>query len=940
MRNSSESAFSSVTASMVVDLLMQVFDGQSEPTPQDIEHQVDAYLVGPFSELRAERQAIVDELLIRIRVRIGTATTLDNAHGHVEWLPAMDRSSWRFWPRLEDYLRRADHLPPAVSHELDQSTDITLERLESPHRDGRWDRRGLVVGHVQSGKTTHYTTLMAKALDAGYEIIVVLAGIHNSLRSQTHERIDKYLIGRDSAALLEAARNPARAADVTARFMGVGQEDLRLGRPEIPVTIVTCTASSEDGDFHTNIANQVGFRVSPGSRLVMVVKKNATILRNLIQWLRAQHVVPGGLGVERRITAPSLIIDDEADHASINTGDPDDDPTTINRLIRRLLMSFDRVGFVGYTATPFANIFVPPGTDHEHHGPDLFPRSFIVNLKAPSDYIGPSLVFGHPGDESAGIPEQLPLPVHIPVQDTSSWVPDKHRKTHVPGPMPTSLREAIRLFVIVCAARACRGDENVHNSMLVHATRFVNVQARIAQQIDDEIVGLRNIVGSAGPDTIAALKRDCERIWQRQLAEPHPAFASRLGDRCLTLPSWKEVWGRMSAALNRIRVMRFNGESGDVLTYTRSPDGVYVIAVGGDKLSRGLTLEGLSISYFLRTSRMFDTLMQMGRWFGYRPRYADLCRVYTTPYLYAAFRQIALAMEELRTDLDRMARMHKDPETFGLRVRTPSDGLLITAANKIRRGEPVQVRFAGEIVQALEIVRTGQRAAENRASVMRFLESLGAPVRSIRGRSVPHLLWRAVPANAVLEFLGGYEAISTPSFYDRCDALRRYIREQLQYDELTEWTVVVISKQSTASTRTVNVGETPVVLVKRGETPASNSERFQTQGVVGSAEEDVDLNEEEYALALQASRDAEHPEVVPQRPGREASREARPATRGLLLLYLINDPSSPDPQKFIPSVAISFPTSDTARPLSYTVNEVWREQYGLAGDWNEDGQPI
>lgn len=182
--------------------------------------------------------------------------------------------------------------------------------------------------------------------------------------------------------------------------------------------------SADNGDFKKGIANQIGFQVSSGSRLVMVVKKNGSILRNLISWLRLQNAAG-----QAKITAPALIIDDEADHASVNTSrDPDDDPTTINKSIRKLLMSFERIGFVGYTATPFANIFINMDADHQEYGPDLFPRSFIVNLKAPSDYVGPNRVFGHSGDESAGIAEQPPLPMFEKINDASSWLPDKHNK--------------------------------------------------------------------------------------------------------------------------------------------------------------------------------------------------------------------------------------------------------------------------------------------------------------------------------------------------------------------------------------------------------------------------------------------------------------------------------------------------------------------------------
>src|SRR5262249_48571145 len=226
------------------------------------------------------------------------------------------------------------------------------------------------------------------------------------------------------------------------------------------------------------------------------------------------------------------------------------------------------------------------------------------------------------------------------------------------------------------------------------------------------------------------------------------------------------------------------------------PNGLSVIAIGGDKLSRGLTLEGLSVSYFLRTSNMFDTLMQMGRWFGYRPRYADLCRVYTTADLYSAFREIALAIDDLRADLERMALAKRTPEDFGLRVRTPSDGLLITAANKLRRGETIQVRFAGEHVQALQVPSSGPAAQRNRDALDRLVRNLPAPLRTIRGEDGPHFLWHDVSVDTVLEFLTSYDAFRTHCFLNHCEQLRRYIRERVDQEELNTWTVCIVSIKS------------------------------------------------------------------------------------------------------------------------------------------------
>jgi hypothetical protein len=935
MTGTASSTFAAFTVESAVDLIMQVFQGHAEPTPADVDAQVMGLLnAAVFAHLRPHAVEIANQVLRRTRVVIGAATTLDDTHNHIPWLHEVDRSDWRFWPRLEDYLRRVERLPPSVLNELDQSSDRTLERLESPQRSGVWDRRGLVVGHVQSGKTTHYTALAAKALDAGYQMVIILAGMHNSLRSQTHERIDRHLIGRDSAALVEAVR---RGTGAPVGTIGVGEEDRRLGRPELPLALLTCTTSAEDGDFKVNVANQVGFNLGPGSRLVLVVKKHATILRHLINWLGFQNSGRDGATGQRPISNPVLVIDDEADHASINTArDPEADPTTINRLIRSLLRRFERVGFVGYTATPFANIFVHHDAPEGNYGPDLFPRSFIVNLKAPSDYVGPSLVFGHPGDDGAGIPAQEPLPMYVPVADATSWIPDRHNRMWNPGSIPASLREAIRLFVLSCAARQARGHHRVHHSMLVHVTRFINVQAKVERQITDEVDALRNMTQLGSPQAVDRIEREMRVIWTHHIVDHHPVFADRLGERCSPLPDWESVWQYVPDVLRCIRALRINGQSTDALSYSRNTDGLCVIAIGGDKLSRGLTLEGLSVSYFLRTSNMFDTLMQMGRWFGYRPGYADLCRVFTAPELYNAFTEIALAMDDLRADLDYMAAVGKSPEDFGLRVRTPSDGLLITAANKLRRGEEVQVRFANTIVQALEVARRGDQAKRNRDAVLGLIRTLtesGQPENRVRAQITPHSIWRNVPYEEVLSFLGEYEAFATPSFFGRCEALRRYVREQNTRGELVTWTVIVVGKRAGATDPQLPTAAGKLPLVTRTD-KSKDFSRFETQAVVGSVDEALDLDEAELTKAIATARQRSEGKQA-AKPLREDYRRARPSQRGLLLLYLVAPSAAGDATDFIPSVAISFPESETAKPLTYTVNAVWLQQRGLIAEWDD-----
>jgi hypothetical protein len=916
-----------VTVDQIVNLAIQAIPADEVSTVSDVIRLVEDLLVGPYAPFKPRLEEIANEIFRRVTVKVGRASVLENNVDHEPWLHGIDRSRWALWQRLESYLLQVDKLPVSVLAELDRSTDRVLERLEAPTRKTQFDRRGLVVGHVQSGKTTHYTALAAKAIDSGYRVVIILAGIHNSLRSQTHERIDRCLTGRDSLVI------PGDASGAGINY-GVGKHALEMGLSDPEFFILTCTTAAERGDFRRATAQQVWLQVSDGARLVMVVKKNAKILRELKSWLHTLLADGRTARDGRFIEHPTLFIDDEADQASINTNDPDEDPTAINRLIRELVVSFSRVGVVGYTATPFANVFIDPrlDSDQQQCGPDLFPRSFIVGLKAPSNYIGPAVVFGHPGDESAGIPAQDPLPMYVEVTDSAAWIEPKHKKDLRPGELPASLCVAIRLFMINCAIRAIRGDVRAHNSMLVHATRFVTVQQRIREQIDDEVAKLQSVLSHGAAGARTELEREFREVWDRHLVKDHARFVDRLGDAAGNLPDWTAVWSDLDGVARRIEVRDVNGSSDDALVYSRRPEGLWVIAIGGDKLSRGLTLEGLSVSYFLRTSSMFDTLMQMGRWFGYRPRYGDLCRVFTSRDLYGAFREIALAIDDLRSDLDRMALGNHTPADFGLRVRTPSDRLLITAANKIRRGEEIQVRFAGEVVQTLSIPRTGRAAVGNREALESFVKALDplAAVGSVRSDPTGNFVWSNVSASHVIEFLRCYTAFRTVGFLGGCEQLCRYVSDRNRQGELVRWTVCLMSS---SRGRQVNIAGLRVGLLTRKPEDGAESTKYAMRGLTMAVDESIDLSVEEYGEALQRSRDdwQQNPTEdgrEPERPSRESSRTTRPTSHGLLLLYPIEMPKT-DASEFGVGVAISFPASPTAPPLLYTVNDVWKSEYGL-----------
>ena len=274
-----------------------------------------------------------------------------------------------YWGRYRKLLNLKG-LPKSVIDATDEVTDRVLDRLGDPRNMTPWSRRGMVVGHVQSGKTANYTGLICKAADAGYRLIVVIAGIHNNLRNQTQARIDEGFIGRDTGRLAHA--NKAQRQ----KIIGVGQFDQR----EFPVSLTNTLRDFNKATATTN-TSQIGQYNVP---VVLVIKKNSSTLRNLLEWLKEHSVHQGS----QMVSQPMLLIDDEADNASINTAYSRDDVTRINGQIRELLSLFHRSCYVGYTATPFANIFIDPDTDDEALKQDLFPRHFIIGLDAPSNYFG------------------------------------------------------------------------------------------------------------------------------------------------------------------------------------------------------------------------------------------------------------------------------------------------------------------------------------------------------------------------------------------------------------------------------------------------------------------------------------------------------------------------------------------------------------------------
>jgi hypothetical protein len=910
-------------------------------SPQQIESHI-AELLTLAPHLLKEKQSLIDEALTAVVTTVGkTETLVDSDEIGPQWLSDEIKSKWVHWRWLQAYLDAEMQRPLQVMKELDSSTDEIIDMIGDPHREGIWDRRGLIVGNVQSGKTQHYTALAAKAFDSGFKLIIILSGIHENLRQQTQERVEDLLIGKDS-------RNEFSHCGIR-QWSNERVSRIRVpGYPLIPLPDII-TQTSVASDFGAAVSE--GQHVAPGhAPIIMVVKKNATILQNLFNWAKNAN---GGLALD----FPALIVDDEADHSSINTAsvDPDTNPTRINDLIRKIIWRLNKVAYIGYTATPYANIFMDSKPvaktvtrNLDDNGADLFPKSFITTLKAPTNYLGPEEVFGREGDESLQIPGVMPLPMHISADDAEIWMPPRHRKTHAVAPsLPCSLRNALRSFLLTVAARLVLGHRDEHMSMLVHVSRFTDVQEQIVKHIENDLSSLiERLRHGNSPDQDWD---ELSSIWENTFEAVFGSFLSHPSQQIIKpkLPDWESVKSKIFEAFEKLVFRNINSSSKQNLDYSGSKVPLIVIAVGGDRLSRGLTLEGLSVSYFLRGARAFDTLMQMGRWFGYRPGYTHLCRVFAPNEMVENFSKIALATEELRREFSRMRYLNKRPTEYGLRIREPRIDMMVTAMNKMRRGESVRVHFAESLVSSLDIPLKSVATNFNAFSDLicsidsRSASRIGATHQMKSGQKGSyHHRWDEVDAFAVLEFLKIYRASSNLCFEAEeggSSQIFRYIQSGYEKGELVKWTVALISN-SQANDFSVNNCKYKCVHRKIDNRKIkTRSSQYCFKGVAMGQDEAIDLSIQEYDSA------------IAQSAGDNRSRAAfyrynRPRQRGLLLLYPIIpqlDGVNLNPDLPIIGVAVSFPKSANDAGQEYVCNprmliEIFGEQFVEDAKRDED----
>lgn len=680
---------------------------------------------------------------------------------------------WSFWNRYQRFLREKEKYQPGVIFQLDRLTNEILDNLYDPAlTDTNFSKKGLVVGQVQSGKTSNFTGLICKAVDAGFNVVIVFAGILDDLRTQTQNRLEKCFLGFTT-------KDIERIQDNEKIGIGVGLIDNR------PIAHAFTTVVS---DFKESTVNSLGTNFQTKEPILFVVKKNGRILANLKRWLSKKDL--DGKSV--------LFIDDEADNASVNTSKDKEKASSINGKIRNILALFRRNAYVGYTATPYANIFIDRTDEH-----DLFPRHFIVNLPTPPTYLSPEKVFGlDPEGEQ-------PLPIVNIVKDYKVFVPDKHKLgdsgTLCYQNIPESLKYAVRCFILACAVRCVRGQAKKHNSMLIHLSRFQVWQNEIKLLIDRLFKFYKNNILADDAQIYDLLKTDFEKNYVCGTGNLQMEYKSFVQTTSEVLNSqysiikdgiepvtWHEVRDQLYHVVSKIEVKALNGASTDSLAYDEhQDDGYYVIAIGGDKLSRGLTLEGLTISYFLRASKMYDTLMQMGRWFGYRPRYVDVCRLFVSEEINYWFKNITIANNELREDFDYLWESNGSPQQFALKVRT-SPGLLITSPLKMFSTKDVQVSWASTLVETYSLRRTKESRNRNYQLTSDFLQGLGQSYKKNGKNDRRGYLWLNVGPDKICDFIEHFEIAETSRIKMNLEKMSQYIKSCVsEHGELLRWRVIL-----------------------------------------------------------------------------------------------------------------------------------------------------
>lgn len=697
---------------------------------------------------------IFNNIITRINVSIdSTSQALYNPQQNIPWIRNYiaehnNPEDFIYWKRYKNLLRIKNGLNPIIINELDDATNKILDGMANPNQINGFNKKGMVIGYVQSGKTSNYIGLINKSLDIGYKFVIVLTGMHNNLRQQTQIRIDEGVIG------------VTKLDGINARRVGVG-----IGEGLIN-NFQTLTTSDYLGDFNKQRLIGLGVNYDTNMPFIAVIKKNVTPLRNLNNWLENELQLRN----LNQSDKPILIIDDECDQASIDTSfsfedylrnrniedeenTTDNTTSNINSAIVSLMAKFSKYAYVGYTATPYANVFVP--IDNPNYI-NIFPEDFIITLEQPSNYLGPEKYF-----EIDEIETDPLLGMYNTTDDNEFYTSlSELNENDISIEIPKSLITSTYLFIISSAIRYFRGENNVHMSMLVHITHLNKRQKILKDSFTVVWNEIKESILANDISLIDKLRKVYNGSWGIEAGiesnidpqfEITNLYQNIFPNENFSLPeSFEVLIEHIRQFIGSVEILLINTLTQDKLDYHLYSTGRKVIVFGGNTMSRGLTLEGLSTSYFLRAAGAYDTLMQMGRWFGYRKNYSDLCRIITTDQISEYFSEICKAEILMRKDILTMIRANVPPRDFMIRIR--NSALSIAVTSKMGAARILQISWAGgEVITSL-IAKDVSLIKSNHIKLNNFLTSLlntaNLLIEAFRNNS---LIIKNVPVNMIIQ---------------------------------------------------------------------------------------------------------------------------------------------------------------------------------------------
>lgn len=758
------------TQKLLKDMISVFLAKEEELTEQKIDSSINDMRWSPMfaclsdAEVDAVRAVLKSEFSIKLDKGV-----LIEEKGHERWFLAKKSTlEMKYWERYKKYLLSDKGFSTKVVNTMDDVLDTLTDLLGDPDRNVSYSRKGLIIGDVQSGKTANYTGLICKAVDSGYKVVVLLTGTIEKLRKQTQQRIDEGFVGSSSDAMMQQKEEKL--------IIGVGCYD-----PSIRPMVLTSTAD----DFKQKNAVNLNFDLrNINGPVIFVIKKNSAVLKRLNKWLKTFNQ-NGTNPIDHSL----LVIDDESDNASVNTkANPEDTPTAINGQIRELLNMFTKSSYVGFTATPFANIFIDPDSYNDMVAEDLFPKDYIYSLNSPTNYTGARNIFGENGEAGymlVTINEDTENPTSI-----ANIIPLKHKQDIYIFSLPEDLKDSVNTFMLANAIEDLCGLKNNHRSMLINVSRFTRVQDEVASLVNDYL-----------KDMQAACRNYCMLPVASALNSPHITALKKSFDNHYSEigVDWESVQRQLYGSCAGIVVQTFNRKGGQNVNYDDYKDGLRIIAVGGMSLSRGLTLEGLVTSYFYRNSKMYDTLMQMGRWFGYRKGYEKLCRIWMSEESIGWYRHISEATDELREEVKRYEDSDLTPKDFGLRVRSDITSLIVTARNKMRTAESREcvISLSGEAIETPEIFTDKVKNENNYKAVEFFIGEIldaGIPLFDDSKRGNAKYGFRDVPANMVIDLLEKIDVSPKNERFNTstiCNFIKGY-----RGNELDKWDVALASGSS------------------------------------------------------------------------------------------------------------------------------------------------